>query len=55
VAHVPLEQQSTTRLFLGFVGRIILPGAAVAGLICYCILQFGDSFGDLLSHLPFPL
>jgi hypothetical protein len=53
VASVPLEQRSTTRLALGFVGTIVLPIAVVAALIAYCIAQFANSLVDLVSHVPF--
>jgi hypothetical protein len=51
MAHVPLEQRSTTRLLLGFVGTTILPVAAAVVVILFCILHFSDAFGDFLSHL----
>jgi len=52
VARVPLEQRSTTRLALGFIGTILLPGAAVLALVCYFIAQFTDSLVNLVSHFP---
>ena len=41
------------RLMLGFVVTIMLPVAAACALVCYCILQFGNAFVDLVSHFPF--
>jgi len=55
VAHVPLERQSTARLLLGFVGTIVLPVAAVAGIICYCIIGFGESLEGFTNWIPWPL
>ena len=51
MAHVPLEQRSTTRLLLGFIGTTILPVAGAAAVILYCIVHLSDAFGDFLSHL----
>jgi hypothetical protein len=51
VARVPLEQRSTTRLALGFVGMVIVPVAAVAAVICYCVLQLTNSLVDFMIHL----
>jgi hypothetical protein len=47
---VPLEQRSTGRLALGFVGTVIVPVAAAAALICYCFGHVVGSFVDFLSH-----
>jgi hypothetical protein len=52
VAHVPLEQRSTSRLLLGFVGTVVLPVAVAAAVILYCLLHFFDAFGDFIGHLP---
>jgi hypothetical protein len=48
----PLEQQSTARLVFGFVGTVIVPVAAAAALIFYCVVQFANSFVDVVSHIP---
>lgn len=53
VTRVPLEQRSTTRLVIGFGGTIVLPVAVLVLLVCYCVVQFGNAFGDFLRHLPF--
>jgi len=51
VARVPLEQRSTARLALGFVGMVLVPVAAAAALIGYCILHLSSAFVDFVSHL----
>jgi hypothetical protein len=51
MAHVPLEQRSTTRLLLGLVGTTILPVAAALAVVLYCVLHLSNAFGDFLSHL----
>jgi hypothetical protein len=53
VAHVPLEQRSTGRLVAGFFGTVVLPVAAAAAVILYCVFRLAGAFGDFLSHLPF--
>jgi hypothetical protein len=51
VARVPLEQQSTARLALGFFGMVVVPVAAAAALIAYCVLHLSSSFVDFVSHM----
>jgi len=52
VARVPLEQRSTARLAVGFIGTVVVPVAAAAALIGYCVLQFATSWVDFLTHWP---
>jgi hypothetical protein len=52
MAHVPLERQSTSRLLIGFIGMVLVPCAAAAALIAYCLLHFTSSFVDFVSHIP---
>ena len=50
---VPLDQRSTTRLALGFVGTVVVPVAIAAAIICYCILQSTSAVVDFVTHIPF--
>jgi hypothetical protein len=53
MGHVPLEQQSTARLFFGFVGTVIVPVAAAVTVIGYCLLHFTSALVDFAGHVPF--
>jgi hypothetical protein len=54
VTRVPLDRQSTARLFFGFVVRVVLPAAAVTAFIAYCFFRSGHSFVDWATHIPVP-
>jgi hypothetical protein len=47
VAHVPLEQRSTARLLIGFVGTIILPVAAAFVVVAIVAASHTRSFSSL--------
>jgi hypothetical protein len=52
VQRVPLERRSTARIALSLLVTVIIPTVGLTAILCYLIVQFGDTFSDFMSH-PF--